>query len=361
MAKDYYDILGVGRDASEDDIKKAFRKLAHEHHPDKGGDATKFKELNEAYQVLGNKDRRAQYDRFGQTFNGTSGAPGGVRWEDFAQGFGQQGGFQTADFDLGDLFGDMFGFGGRRAGTREEPGRDLELRTTIEFSEAAFGTKRDVEVEKAVSCPHCDGTGAEPSAGFSTCATCNGSGRAERMQQTILGSIRSVSVCPRCKGAGKTPKKICETCRGETIVHRAQRIDVTIPAGIDDGQTIRLTGEGEAGQHGAPPGDLYIKVRVKPDRRFVRDGADVRAEASITFSQAALGATITTSTLDGEVDVKVPAGTQSGRILRLKGKGAYKIQSHTRGDHLLAIVVHTPEKLSKRAKKLFEDLGEEFD
>lgn len=360
MANDYYATLGVGREASEEEIKKAFRKLAHEHHPDKGGDSTKFKEVNEAYQVLSNKERRAQYDRFGQTFGGAQGAPGGFRWEDFSQGFGQQGGFQTADIDLGDLFGDVFGFGGRSRGTRREPGRDLELQMTLEFAEAAFGIQRTVEVEKAVPCPRCKGNGAEPDAGMSTCPMCNGGGRAERVQQTILGSIRSVGVCERCRGSGKIPKKVCETCRGETIIHRAKRIDVSVPAGIDDGQTIRLSGEGEAGQHSAPGGDLYIHVRVKPDRRFQRDGADVLADVSINFSQAALGATMTVPTLDGDVDVKIPAGTQSGRILRLKGKGTHKINAHSRGDHLLTILVRTPEKLSKQAKKLLEELDEEL-
>jgi molecular chaperone DnaJ len=357
MAKDYYDILGVSRGAPDDEIKRAFRRLAHQHHPDKGGDSIKFKEINEAYQVLGNKERRAQYDQFGQTFSGAG--PGGFRWEDMAQGFGQ-GGFQTADFDLGDLFGDIFGFGGRRARTtRKQAGRDIELTLTIAFAEAAFGLTRTVKVEKAVPCPHCSGTGAEPSAGTSQCSSCGGSGRAEQVQQTILGSIRTVGVCPKCEGTGRVAKKVCETCRGETIVHRAKTLEVTIPAGIENGQTIRLAGEGEAGGRGAPAGDLYILVRVTPDPRFTREGANVLSEATVAFSQAALGAMVSVPTLEGDVEVKIPSGTQSGRILRLKGKGAAKLRGHGRGDHLLTIRVQTPEKFTKRAKKILEDLREE--
>ncbi|MFH1171176.1 MAG: molecular chaperone DnaJ [bacterium] len=359
MAKDYYNILGVERGASEEEIKRAFRKLAHEHHPDKGGDAVKFKEINEAYQVLGNREKRAQYDRFGTAFEGANGAPGGFRWEDVAQGFGQ-GGFQNVDFDIGDLFGDMFGFGGRRQRrTRTEEGRDIEAAMTLEFAEAAFGVKRTIEIEKAVSCPHCHGSGAEPSAGLVQCSTCNGTGRTERLQQTILGAIRTVGVCHKCGGRGEIPKKICEKCRGETIVHQPKILEVNVPAGIDNGQTIRLSGEGETGKHGAAAGDLFITIRVKPDHRFKRTGADVHAECTITFSQAALGGSITVPTLDGNVEVKIPAGTQSGRLLRLKGKGTGKIHSHARGDHLLTVIVKTPEKLSKQAKKLFEELSEE--
>ncbi|MBI3956926.1 MAG: molecular chaperone DnaJ [Candidatus Kerfeldbacteria bacterium] len=361
MARDYYDILGVSRDASDDDIKKAFRRLAHEHHPDKGGDDTKFKEVNEAYQVLGNKEKRAQYDRFGRTFNGTSGpaGAGGFRWEDIAQGFGQNGGFQ-ADVDIGDLFGDMFGFGASRRtrATRKAQGRDIELTMTIDFADAAFGVTRTVEVEKAVQCPKCSGTGAEPGAGLAVCPTCNGSGRAERVQQTILGSIRTVGACPQCEGAGRIAKKVCETCRGETIVHRPTKVEVKVPGGIDNGQTIRLSGAGESGQHGGPPGDLYIAVRVRPDPRFARDGSNVVSEAEMTTSQAALGATISVATLDGDVEVKVPAGTQSGRLLRLRGKGANKLNGHGRGDHLLTVTVRPP-KLTKRIRKLLEELSEE--
>lgn len=359
MAKDYYTILGVDKNASDDDIKKAFRKLAHQHHPDKGGDDVKFKEVNEAYQVLGNKEKREQYDRFGQTF-GANGGPGmgGMRWEDVAQGFD---GFQSEGIDLGDLFGDMFGFGGGRSRTRRHvQGRDIELRVELSFAEAAFGVTRSVHIEKAVQCPHCKGTGAEPGAGTETCPTCKGSGRAERLQQTILGTIRTAGVCPKCEGAGSIPKKLCTTCCGETIVHRPTTLEVNVPAGIENGQTVRVAGQGEAGQRGGQPGDLFLNVHVVPDARFKREGANVLAETAVTLTQAALGVVISVPTIEGGVEVTIPAGTQSGRILRLKGKGAGRLNGHGRGDHLLTVTVKTPEKLTKKARKLLEELDKEL-
>lgn len=362
MAKDYYDILGVSHDASDEDIKRAFRRLAHQHHPDKGGgDETKFKEVNEAYQVLGNKEKRSQYDQFGSAFQGAgAGAgPGGFRWSDFQQagGFGN-GGFQT-EFDLGDMFGDVFGFGGRQRRQREEVGRDIEMRMEVSFEDAAFGVTKAVEFSRMSACSRCKGNGAEPDKGIKTCTTCNGAGQVERMQQTILGGFRSVATCPTCNGRGAVAKEKCTKCKGDGRIRENKRLDIRVPAGISDGQTIRLSGEGEAGEHGAGSGDLFVHIRVAPHETFKRDGSDILSDADISFSQAALGGKIDVATLDGGVVLKIPAGTQSGRTFRIKGKGAHRLRSTNRGDHLLTVHVKTPEKLSKNARKLLEELGEE--
>ncbi len=363
--KDYYDILGVGRTASDDEVKKAYRRLAHQHHPDKaGGNEQKFKEVNEAYQVLGNKEKRAQYDRFGNAFqNGGSpfGGAQGVRWEDFARsgGFGN-GGFQTADFDLGDLFGDFFGFGATgKQRTRKHRGRDIEITIEVDFREAAFGSTRTLAFERTTVCAHCGGSGSEPGTSVTSCGTCGGAGHVDHVQHTPLGQFRTSAVCTACGGAGKVPEKVCTICRGATTARATESVTVKIPAGIDHGQTIRIAGEGEAGQHGGAAGDLYLTVRVRPDPHFSRDGADVHASATITFSQAALGATIRMPTLDGEAEVRIPAGTQSGKVFRLRGKGAARLKSTGRGDHLLTVIVKTPEKTTKKQRELLQKLGEE--
>lgn len=362
MAKDYYNILGVARGASEEEIKKAYRKLAHQHHPDKaGGDEVKFKEINEAYQVLGNKEKREQYDRFGSAFNQPGGNPfggaQGFRWEDMAG----NGGFQNVDFDLGDLFGDFFGgrSSARTSTGRRQRGSDIQSEMTVDFAEAAFGATKKVELTRTTNCSHCSGTGVEPGAGTKTCTRCDGKGKIQHVQNTILGQFATSAVCDQCHGAGQVPKEKCKECHGEMVMRKTDEVNIKVPAGIDDGQTVRLTGEGHAGSHGAGPGDLYITIHVTRDSRFKRKGADVFSEAAISFSQAALGTTSDVPTLDGVVAVKVPSGTQSGTVLRLKGKGAVRLGSNSRGDHLLTVNVQTPQKLSKKAKELFEKLGEE--
>lgn len=364
MSRDYYDILGVGKGASEEEIKRAFRKLAHQHHPDKGGgDEAKFKELNEAYQVLGNKEKRAQYDRFGEAaFKSGAGGGGfnGMNWEDVMRQAGFAGGGANVDFDIGDVFGDMFGFGGgRRRRTRKSQGRDLEMRLVITFSEAAFGVTKPVTLEKRTTCSHCHGSGGELGKGTKQCATCHGKGQVQRQQNTILGSFSAVTVCETCGGSGTVVTDACTKCKGATYLNERVTLDVKVPGGIEDGQSIRLSGEGEAGEHGGPSGDLYLRIHVEPERRFKRDGFDVVSELAISFSQAALGAKLDVPTLDGDVEVKVPAATQTGAILRLKSKGAKKLNASGRGDHLLIVRVVTPERLSKKAKKLLEDLAEE--
>lgn len=357
MAKDYYDILGVPRDASDDDIKRAFRKLAHEHHPDKGGgNEAKFKEVNEAHQVLGNKEKRTQYDRFGATFGNDQGPFGqNVSWEDFSRSANFGDGAQGVDFDLGDLFGDFFGMG-RRGAARRRRGGDIQTDMTIDFHDAAFGVTKTFTLTKPGRCSHCGGTGAEPGKGTKQCPTCRGTGQVERV---ILGQFATASACTACNGSGAVPKEVCAQCHGTTVVRDAKDLELKVPAGINDGQTIRLHGEGEAGAHGGTPGDLYVTVHVRSDPRFRRDGSEVRSDIALTFSQAALGVTVDVPTLDGNASVKIPPGTQSGRTLRLKGKGASRLHGHGRGDHLLMVIVTTPQKLTKKQKELLQKLSEE--
>lgn len=361
--KDYYDILGVSKGASQDEIKRAFRKKAHEYHPDKGGgDEAKFKEVNEAYQVLSRPERRKQYDQFGTTFDQQG---GGFRREDFGTGFDpfRQGGFRSEngnfDFgDLGDIFGDIFGMG-RRAGTRTRRvtrGEDIEMEMEVDFKEAVFGTEKTVELYKTIICDKCDGTGAEPGSKVTTCSVCQGSGQIDQVQRTILGQIRTQAVCADCQGEGKTFAKKCTQCRGSGTVRANKRIRVKIPAGIDNRQSIRLSGEGEAGLKGGPAGDLFITVVIRPDKEFTRDGDNILSQAKINFAQAALGDKIKVNTLEGEGYLKIPAGTQSGKVFKLKGKGVPHLNSRGRGDQLIEIIVKTPEKLSRKQKKLLEEL-----
>lgn len=365
MAKDYYGTLGVSRDASQADIKKAFRKLAHQHHPDKAsGDEAKFKEINEAYQVLGNEQKRKQYDQFGSAFDQTGGAPGaGGPFGGFDPRQAGFGGFQTnVNFeDLGDMFGDMFGMGGaRRTRSRVRRGSDLEAQTTISFDEAAHGTSRDLDLAMSVRCTTCSGTGADPDAKIVTCETCRGNGRVEQVQQTILGSFRTQTVCPTCGGEGTKPERVCPQCRGTGAVRERVQLTVKIPAGVRDGQTLRLSGKGEAGDKGGPPGDLFIGVRVETDARFARDEDDVLSEITVPYATAALGGSVDVPTIDGDVTLKVPASTPSGKLFRLKGKGFPHLGGRGNGDHLVTVQVAVPVKLSKRAKQLLKELDDEL-
>ncbi|MFA5020657.1 MAG: molecular chaperone DnaJ [Patescibacteria group bacterium] len=360
MAKNYYDILGVSKTASADEIKSAFRKLAHEHHPDKkSGNEAKFKELNEAYQVLGNSEKRQQYDQFGQTFSGAGSNGGGFGGR--AQGgnpFGSAGGYNSGnvnfDFgdlgDLGDVFGNFFGGGARRESVR---GRDLETSMTIEFEEAVFGTEKEIELEKQIKCNQCQGTGAASGSKIVNCKTCGGSGRVVRLQQTILGNFQSQSVCPECRGVGKKPEQACSKCGGRGHVHGREKIKVIIPAGISDGQSVKLSGQGEAGEQGQS-GDLYIWVKVKSNKNFVRRGDDILSEAHLNLKQAILGDKIKVETVDGPVDLKIPEGTQSQTKFRLKGKGVTHLREHGRGDQIVEVIVDIPKGLSRQQKKILE-------
>lgn len=369
MAKDYYDILGVGKDASKDEVKRAYRRLAHEYHPDKNGAGNehKFKEVNEAYEILSDDTKRAQYDRFGQTFEqstrgGGSGFGGGFSdFSDFARGFGfgdfSAGGGSAFGGDFGDIFSDIFGT--PRQGRRSQ-GVDLEMELTVSFLESVSGVTREVRVEKRDACETCKGSGADHGTKTMTCPKCHGQGQIVTHRQTILGSIQHAETCDRCQGLGKIPEKQCATCRGQGMIRRAKNITVNVPASVASGQRIKITGEGEMGYRGSKTGDLYVRIKVQPHAEFRRESHDIYSEVPVSFSQAALGADIEVSTVDGLVTMKVPAGTQSGDTLRLKAKGVpYLDRGGRRGDHYVIVRVITPRKLSRKEKELFENLARE--
>jgi molecular chaperone DnaJ len=358
MAKDYYKILGVSREASQDEIKRAFRELAHKYHPDMpGGNAEKFKEINEAYQVLSNPEKRRQYDQFGTTFEqaqsqgGFSGFDGFRDFSGFANGF---------DFDFADL-GEMFGFGDifgqKQKRARTSRGRDIEIEKEIDFMEAVFGGERILELNKLNTCPNCHGSGAEPDSKIVTCPRCRGSGRIESFQQTFFGSFRTVTTCPNCHGEGKKAEDECHQCHGSGVVRGIKKLKIKIPAGIDDGETVKITGEGEAGRYGGRPGDLFITFRVKPHREFIRRGNDILSKVGISFVQAALGDKIEVATIDGKVKLTIPPGTQSGQIFKLKNKGVPYVNGRGRGDHLVEVSVITPTRLTKRQRELLEEFA----
>lgn len=355
MSKDYYKILGVSRDASQEEIKKAFRQKAHEYHPDKGGDAEKFKEVNEAHQVLGNPEKRQQYDRFGSDFqNGQAGGFGGF------SGFSSQG-FGNMDFeDLGDIFGgfgDIFGFGGsRQSARRQTRGRDMKIMLSLEFMEAAFGTEKEISFTKNVTCRRCQGIGGEPGAKIETCKTCNGTGQVVRIQRTILGNIQTQTTCTACGGEGKKYSQKCTKCGGDGIHRETVKLKVRIPAGINDGESIRLSGQGEAGERGAPSGDLYLRIKLRPHNKFVRDNYDIRTEQKISIKQAVLGDKIEVETIYGTVKLKIPEGTQSGTIFKLREKGIQKLRNRGIGDHFVKIIVNIPKGLSRKKAQILEEL-----
>ncbi len=370
MSKDLYEILGVSKDASPDDIKKAYRKLAHQYHPDKpNGDEAKFKEINGAYQVLGNAERRQRYDQYGDQYEQAAGARGqGFSWEDFARAAGGAGGpfgggqGQRVEYDFGDfgdIFGDIFGFGRRSGGRRARTsGQDIQMDVQVGFRDAVFGTEQELSLYKHIPCEHCQGSGAEPGSKVVTCPTCGGTGQVARVQQTILGQFRTASICPDCHGEGTKPEKKCTVCKAEGRVRSEETIRVKIPAGINDGETIQLSGKGESGVRGGQAGDLYITVRVGTDPLFERDGDNILTTSDVTFSQAALGDKIPITTLDGEVMLKIPAGTQSGKVFKLSEKGVPHLRSRGRGDHLVTVRVVTPTKLSRKQKQLLEEFNQ---
>ncbi len=379
MAKDYYSILGVSKSASQDEIKKAFRALAHKYHPDKGtGDEAKFKEVNEAYQVLSDETKRQQYDQYGQTFedaqrNGGAGFGGfgggqGFRWEDVASQFGGQGGFRqgNVEFDFGnlnDVFGDFFGFGGGRSSTGQRSaskhGRDLEMSVELTLEEAFFGLKKELSFESFELCHECDGSGADRTAGTKACHACKGSGEVAHTQRSVFGVFQTRGICSTCEGAGVIVEKACTACKGKGRVLKNRTLTVKIPEGVEDGVSIRLRNEGEAGEKGADAGDLYVKVRVKNTTEFKRLGADLEYRLPLHITDAALGTKIDVKLFDEEIRVKVPEGTQSGTIIKIKGKGMPHMQSRGRGDLLVRVDVETPKHLSKKQKELLEELKRE--
>ena len=366
MAKDYYQILGVPRNATKDDIKKSYRNLAHKCHPDKsGGNEEKFKEINEAYHVLIDEKKRAEYDRYGRVFSGPSGGGGGFEGFDF----GDLGGFGDFDFrdfsarggpasgwDIGDIFGDIFGFSpeGRR---RQRRGRDISIDLEISFEEAVLGTERKVILAKMAVCGKCQGKGAEEGTGFKTCPMCQGSGKIHETKRSFFGAFTAVTECGNCKGRGKIPEKKCSACRGEGVFPKKDEATIKIPAGIEDGQMIKLSGEGEAVANGIN-GDLYVKIHAQLHQIFTREGANLAMNLDIRLSDALLGAEKEIKTLDGVIKLKIPAGIDSGEILRVRGKGIPR-ERGGRGDLLIKILIKTPKRLSASAKKAIEDLRKE--
>ena len=353
--RDYYEILGVAKGSSADEIKKAFRKLAVKYHPDKeGGDEAKFKEVNEAYEVLKDQQKRQRYDQFGHA--GVGGDPGGGAGGFSGSPFEGFGGGQNVHFDfgdggLGDIFGQFFGGQQRQRGPRR--GRDVETSVTLTFEQAVFGVEEKIDLTMDDECTHCKGTTVEPGHSMKVCPTCKGAGQQTRIMNTIFGQVQQAVTCEDCQGSGKVPEKICTVCKGKGTERRKQSITLKIPAGIDDGATLRLRERGEAVGGGAR-GDLYVNIRVKPHKKFTREGDLILSEEQVGMVDAALGTEIEVETVDGKVTMKVPAGTQSGTDFKLSGHGIPHVRSTTRGAHIVSIIVETPTKLTKKQRELLE-------
>lgn len=358
MSDDYYNILGVERSATTEDIKRAYRKLAHRYHPDKaGGDEEKFKQVNAAYQVLSDDAKRARYDQFGEAHESAGAGP-----------FGGFGGFRVDMDDLGgigDIFEQFFGHstssswsrgGGRARSARQQVrrGADVAIDATVSFVESARGVTKEVSLRLQQTCSHCHGNGAEPGTPIVDCPTCHGRGSVSATRQTMLGTFTQATVCPRCRGEGKEAKKPCRRCRGEGREMTDRALDVSIPAGIADGQTIRLSGKGEAAARGGVPGDLFVNIHVTPHPTLRRDGDDVRSNLAISFADAALGTTENVATLEGSRQLTVPAGTQPDSEIRLAGLGFPHLQGGGRGDHRVTVNVEIPRKLSRQQRVLLE-------
>jgi molecular chaperone DnaJ len=354
--KDYYSILGVEKNATKAEIKKAFHALAHKYHPDKkGGDEKRFKEIGEAYSVLSDDKKRAQYDSYGNTFNGgggpSGGQPYGFDFSNFAQGgFGGQ----HMEFDLGDIFGDIFGGG---QGSQQKRGRDISIDIELSFKESVFGVKRQVLFTKVGTCLDCGGAGGVKGSEFVKCTVCNGAGKVHETKQTMFGTFSTARVCSACHGKGSVPKEKCKTCNGVGVMRREEDITVAVPAGINNGEMIRMTGGGEA-VAGGVSGDLYIKVHVKEDSRFKKEGYNIIMPLTITYTEAVLGASKNIETLDGDLTIKIPQGVSFGERLRIKNKGVHK-GGGARGDLYVKIDIQIPSKFSKVAKKALETLREE--
>lgn len=352
MAKrDYYEVLGVSKDASADEIKKAFRKAAVQHHPDKeGGDETKFKEINEAYEVLKDDKKRQRYDQFGHA--GIGGNGGGDPFGGFG-GQGQNINFDFGDMGLGDIFSSFFGGGAGNQRGRQSRGNDVETEITITFEEAVFGTQADINLRLDSVCEHCKGTTAEPGYELKTCDECKGAGQVNRVVRTVFGNIQQAMVCPKCSGTGKIPEKVCTVCHGKGTERKNQEISLKIPAGVDDGAVIRLREHGEAIASGSK-GDLYVGIRVRPHKKFTREGDLILSEETVQMVDATLGTEIEVDTVDGPVTMKVPAGTQSGTDFKLSNHGVPHLKRDTRGAHIVTIIVETPTKLTKKQQELLE-------
>jgi len=362
MSKNYYEVLGINKTANKEEVKKAFRKLAHKYHPDKkDGDEQRFKEVNEAYGVLSNDKKRAEYDAYGRVFNEAGGAGGGgaqdfgFDFSQFTQGFGNQGATgQGFEFDLGDIFGDIFG----TRQTRARRGRDVSIDLELSFEDSVFGLERKVLLNKISVCEHCKGNGAEPGTKTKTCPTCNGKGKIHESRRSFIGSFNVVRNCETCHGGGKVPENPCKECKGGGILKKQQEISIKVPAGINDGEVIRMSGEGEAISGGAT-GDLYIKIHVKRHEKFRKEGHNLYMDLSVKLSDALLGSEYVIDTLDGKIKIKIPETVSHGEILRIREKGVPIDGSKRRGDLLIKISIQFPKKLSRSARRIVEDLKKE--
>lgn len=349
-SRDYYQVLGVQRDASEEAIKKAFRRLAMQYHPDRNnekGSEGKFKEINEAYQVLSDPEKRAKYDRFGHA---------GLGGQHVGQGF--EGSDPFAGF--GDIFDAFFGGFGTQTRATPRQGEDISYEVSLTFEEAVLGAEREVEIPRTELCSRCRGKGGEPGTQASTCSNCRGTGQVRRVQQSLFGQFVQVVTCQNCRGQGHVITTPCTNCRGSGRERRVRRLAVRIPAGVDNESVVRLTGEGNVGTEGGPPGSLYISVNVQPHPFFRRHGYDLLYELPLNFAQAALGDEVQVPTLNGKEDLKIPSGVQSGAEFRIKGKGVPSLEGRGRGDLRVIVKVVTPSKLSPEQKKLLQELSQTF-
>jgi molecular chaperone DnaJ len=354
---DYYEVLGVAKSATQDEIKKAFHKLAHKHHPDKGGDEKKFKEINEAYQVLSDSKKRAQYDQFGKVDDNAS----GFNW---AWGNPQSAGVEFDFGDIGEIFEDFFsgGFGGARRGTKKDikRGKDIQVDLEIKLEDILTEKIEKISLNKFVVCHRCKGQGAEPGTKIKECFSCRGTGQVQKIKKTFLGSYTTIATCPECQGEGTIPEKPCNVCKGEGRTKTTEEIEIRIPAGVDTNQTIRVEGKGEAGKKGGKSGNLFVRIFIKKHPVFERRGDDLFASLSINFSQAVLGDKIEIETLDKKkLLLEIPEGTESGKILRISGKGVPHFGGFGKGNLYIELKIKTPKKMTKEQKKLFEKLKEE--
>lgn len=356
--RDYYEVLGVQKGASDDEVKKAHRKLAKQYHPDLNRDnpeaAEKFKELNEAYEVLSDKEKRQKYDQFG--FAGVDPSYGGGAGGAYGGGFGDFG-------DLGDIFSSFFGggFGGGRSTTRRnapQRGESIRQSVILSFEEAAFGCEKEITIDRIENCEECGGTGAAKGTSPETCSNCRGTGTVTQTQRTPLGMFQTQAACPHCHGTGKIVKTPCSKCSGAGRVRKSRTLKVNIPAGIDEGQSIQLRGQGNAGVNGGPSGDLLVTVSIRPHPVFTRDGSNVICEIPISFAQAALGDSLQVPTIDGRIEYKIPEGTQTGTVFRMKGKGIQNVNGRGRGDQFVRVNIEVPKNLSEKQKRLLREFEE---
>ncbi len=363
--KDYYKILGVPRDASEQEIKKAYRKLAHKYHPDKGGNEKKFKEISEAYQVLSDKKKRAQYDQFGRVFEEGAGGPQSgfdfsSFWREAGQGFDSNW-YKEASFeDLGDMFDEIFGFGRTSKRKDFKRGKDIEVDIEISLEETLKDKEKIISLYKFVKCSRCQGKGGEPGTPIKECFSCRGTGEVQQIKRTFFGSFTKYTICPECGGEGFKPEKPCNVCKGEGRIKGEEDIKIFIPAGVDTNQIIKIKGKGDAGRRGGESGDLYVRILVKPHSVFKRKGDDLYLTVPISFSQAVLGDEIEIPTIEGKkILLKIPAGTESGKVLRISGKGIPHFSGFGRGSMYVELKIKTPKHLNKKQKELLKKLKQE--